>query len=45
MVTMSDDEPAVMCWRARDLDAALAAAIDMGLPVAIPEAVAEELDQ
>ena len=43
MLTMSGDEPAVMCWRVEDLDAALAAAHDMGLPVALDEDVAEEL--
>ena len=42
MLTMGDDEPAVMCWRARDLGVALAAAYNMGLPVALPEDVAEE---
>ena len=39
MLTMSGDEPAVMCWRVEDLDAALAAAHDMGLPVALAEGV------
>ena len=40
---MSGDEPAVVCWRVEELDAALAAAHDMGLPVALAEDVAEAL--
>ncbi len=42
-LTMSGDEPGVMCWREKDLDAALAAADDMGLPIAITRSLAEEL--
>ena len=43
MLAMSDDEPVVMCSRERDLDAALAAADDMGLPVVVTRSLAEEL--
>ena len=42
-LTMSDDEPVVMCSRERDLDAALAAADDMGLPIAIARSFVEKL--
>ena len=33
-VAMIQGEPAVVCWRERDVEAALSAAADMGLPVA-----------
>ena len=33
-IAMINGEPVVVCWRERDVDAALAAAYDMGLPVA-----------
>ena len=35
MLTMSGGEPAVVGWRVEELDAALVAAHDMGLPVAL----------
>ena len=33
-IAMMNGEPVVVCWRERDVDAALVAAYDMGLPVA-----------
>ena len=42
-LTMSDDEPVVMCSRERDLDAALVAADDMGLLIAITRSLVEKL--
>ena len=36
---MNGDEPAGVCLRVEELAAALAAAHDMGLPVAVPPAV------
>ena len=39
LLTMSDGEPAIVCWRVEELDSALAAAHDMGLPVALAEGV------
>ena len=40
-VAMIQGEPAVVCWRERDVEAALSAAADMGLPVATSWSVAE----
>ena len=39
---MIDGKPVVVCWQARDFEAALSAAADMGLPVATTCSVAEE---
>ena len=33
-LAMIDGMPVVVCWQARDFEAALEAAADMGLPVA-----------
>ena len=40
-VAMIQGEPAIVCWRERDVEAALSAAADMGLPVATSWSVAE----
>ena len=41
-LAMIDGKPVVVCWQARDFEAALSAAVDMGLPVATTCSVAEE---
>ncbi len=43
LLTMNGGEPAIVSLRVEELDAALAAAHDMGLPVALYPAVVEEL--
>ncbi len=40
MFTMTDEELAIVCLRVEELDAALAAVHDMGLPVAVSSTVA-----
>ena len=35
ILTMIDGEPVVVCWQPRDFEVVLAAAADMGLPVAV----------
>ena len=40
--TMIDGKPVVVCWKARDSEAALEPAVDMRLPVATTCSVAEE---
>ncbi len=40
-IAMIHSEPAVLCWQVRDYEAALAAAGNMGLPIATCWSVAE----
>ena len=44
LLTMNGGEPAIVCLRVEKLDAALAAAHDMGLPVALSPDVVEAHD-
>ena len=42
LLTMSDGEPAIVCWRVEELDSALAAAHDMELPGSAEHNIGEE---